>query len=297
VEFGTGRSNPYEQTGMGVDPRETRSLWDESIRMIPRIWEPGEFSWEGVNWNVPARNVLPKPYQKPHPPMWLACQQPESYQLAAEKGLGVLANNPYAPGILEQYVQAYRETVANCDPVGAFVNNQWSSNVFAYCGDNDREARDLCADSMKTFFGPDKPYIRGRIDAYEQLLAAWGEIPDHLQNDFTRWIRYSDEDTQNKAEEAGLNLDTGPNAARHAMQRLDPDTLVERGVIIGGNPETCIEGVRKYQEIGVDQIMMIMQTETISHERMMSSIEMFGKHVFPVIREEEKAKAATSARA
>ena len=295
VEFGTGRSNPYEQTGMGVDPRETRSLWDESVRMIPRIWEPGEFSWEGVNWNVPARNVLPKPYQKPHPPMWLACQQPESYQLAAEKGLGVLANNPYAPGILEQYVQAYRETVAKCDPVGAFVNNQWSSNVFAYCSDNDREARDLCADSMKTFFGPDKPYIRGRIDAYEQLLAAWGEVPDHLRNDFTRWIRYSDEDTQHKAEEAGLNLDTGPNAARHAMQRLDPDTLVERGVIIGGNPETCIEGVHKYQEIGVDQIMMIMQTETISHERMMSSIEMFGKHVFPVIREEEKARAAASA--
>ena len=78
---------------------------------------------------------------------------------------------------------------------------------------------------------------------------------------------------------------------------MDPDTLVERGVIIGGNPETCIEGVRKYQQIGVDQIMMIMQTETISHDRMMSSIEMFGKHVFPVIREEEKAKAAASARA
>jgi alkanesulfonate monooxygenase SsuD/methylene tetrahydromethanopterin reductase-like flavin-dependent oxidoreductase (luciferase family) len=47
VEFGTGRSAPYEQTGMGVDPRNTRAMWEESLRMIPRIWEDGPFSWEG----------------------------------------------------------------------------------------------------------------------------------------------------------------------------------------------------------------------------------------------------------
>ncbi len=296
VEFGTGRSNPYEQTGMGIDPRDTRALWDESITMIPKIWQSEEFSWEGKFWNVPPRRVLPKPYQKPHPAIWLACQQPESYKLAAEKGIGVLASNPYAPGVLEQYVRAYREDVKNCEPVGAFVNNQWSNNVFGYCGDNNREARDLCADSMKTFFGPEKPYIRGRIDAYEKLLEAWGGVPEHLQNEFTRWIRYSDTDIQARAAEGGLNLDTGPSAARAAMQNLDADTLCERGVIIAGDPQSCLESIRKYQQIGVDQIMMIMQTETVPHDKMMRSIEMFGKYVFPVIRQEEreKAPAATS---
>ena len=44
-----------------------------------------------------------------------------------------------------------------------------------------------------------------------------------------------------------------------------------------------------YEEIGVDQVMMIMQTETIAHEKVMSSIEMFGKQVFPVIRKAERA--------
>ncbi len=66
VEFGTGRSAPYEQTGMGIDPRDTRAMWEESLRMIPRIWEDGLFSWEGKFWSVPPRDVRPKRLQKPH---------------------------------------------------------------------------------------------------------------------------------------------------------------------------------------------------------------------------------------
>ena len=292
VEFGTGRSNPYEQTGMGIDPRETRNLWDESITMIPQIWQSEEFSWEGKYWKVPPRRVLPKTYQKPHPPIWLACQQPESYKLAAEKGIGVLGSNPYAPGVLEQYVRTYHEEARASTPVGAFINDQWSNNVFGYCGEDNREARELCAQSMKTFFGPDKPYIQGRIGAYEELLEAWGGVPDHLKNEFTRWIRQSDSDVQARAVESGLELDTGPSAARAVMQQMDADTLCDRGVIIAGNPESCIESIRKYEEIGVDQIMMIMQTESVPHEKMMRSIELFGKYVFPAIRQEAAAKAA-----
>ena len=59
-------------------------------------------------------------------------------------------------------------------------------------------------------------------------------------------------------------------------------------MIIAGDPESCIKAIRMYEEIGVDQVMMIMQTETIPHEKVMSSIETFGKQVFPAIREAEK---------
>ena len=61
VEFGTGRSAPYEQMGMGIDPRNTRAMWEESLRMIPRIWEDGPFSAEGQFWKVPPRDVRPSP--------------------------------------------------------------------------------------------------------------------------------------------------------------------------------------------------------------------------------------------
>jgi alkanesulfonate monooxygenase SsuD/methylene tetrahydromethanopterin reductase-like flavin-dependent oxidoreductase (luciferase family) len=295
VEFGTGRSNAYEQMGLGIDPRDTRAMWEESITMLPQIWQTDEFSWEGRFWKVPPRRVLPKPYQKPHPRMYLACTQTESFKLAAEKGIGVLSSSTYATSVLAEHVKIYRENVKHAKPVGAFVNAFWGNNVHAFCGEDNQEARELCAQSLKAFFGPDKPYIQGRINAYEELLEAWGGVPDHLQADFGRWLRQADEAHKAQAIQAGISLDSGPGAARAAFAQLDADTLCERGVIIAGDPESCIKAIRMYEEIGVDQVIMIMQTETVPHERVMRSIEMFGKYVLPTFRQAAKGTAAAAA--
>ena len=121
MEFGTGRSNAYEQLGLGVDPRETRDRWDEALTMSPQIWQSDEFSWEGKFWNVPPRRVLPKVFQKPHPPMYVACTQADSFRLAAEKGIGVLSAATFAVDILANHVQTYRDAVKYANPAGAFA--------------------------------------------------------------------------------------------------------------------------------------------------------------------------------
>mgnify|MGYP000303627052 FL=1 len=287
VEFGTGRSNAYEQVGQGIDPRETRERWDEALTMLPKMWQSDEFSWEGKHWNVPTRRILPRVYQKPHPRMYLACTQTESFRLAAQKGIGVLSSASYAVDILAEHVKVYRDAITDAEPVGAFVNNFWGNNVHAYCGKDDQAAKELAAESMKTFFGPDKPYIQGRINAYEELLEAWGGVPDDLNADFSRWLRQSDDAHKQQAEEAGLSLDSGPGAARAAIAQLDANVLSDRGVIIAGNPESCIKTVQMYEDIGVDQVMMIMQTETISHDKVMESMELFGKEVIPAFHKAE----------
>ena len=287
VEFGTGRSNAYEQVGQGIDPRETRERWDEALTMLPKMWQSDEFSWEGKHWNVPARKILPGIYQKPHPRMYLACTQTESFRLAAQKGIGVLSSASYAVDILAEHVKVYRDAITDAEPVGAFVNNFWGNNVHAFCGKDDQAAKELAAESMKTFFGPDKPYIQGRINAYEELLEAWGGVPDDLNADFSRWLRQCDDAHKQQAAEAGLSLDAGPGAARAAIAQLDANVLSDRGVIIAGNPESCIKTVQMYEDIGVDQVMMIMQTETISHDQVMESMELFGKEVIPAFRKAE----------
>ena len=73
VDFGTGRSAPYELTGMGIDPRDSREMWEESLSMVPNIWQTDWYSYEGKYWQVPERQILPKPYQDPHPPIWGCC--------------------------------------------------------------------------------------------------------------------------------------------------------------------------------------------------------------------------------
>ena len=102
-----------------------------------------------------------------------------------------------------------------------------------------------------------------------------------LKVDFGRWLRNSDDALKEQATQAGVSFDSGPTSAQAAVTQLDADTLSDRGVIIAGNPESCINTIKVYDELGVDEVMMIMQTETIPHERVMESIELFGKEVIP----------------
>ena len=164
-----------------------------------------------------------------------------------------------------------------------------ADNVHSFSGKEDQAEEELCDESMKTFFGQDEPYIRGRINAYEELLESWGGVPDNLKADFGRWLRQSDDEHKTQAAEAGISLDSGPGAARAAVAELDANVLSDRGVIIAGNPESCINTIKTYEDVGVDQVMLIMQTETIPHDKVMESIELYGKEVIPAFADAKVA--------
>ncbi len=99
LEFGTARSSTWtELGGFGVDPDDTKKTWDEFVRVLPRMWADEPFAYDGVCFSMPERNVLPKPVQKPHPPMWVTVTSPGTELDAAERGLGCLgvASTTYA---------------------------------------------------------------------------------------------------------------------------------------------------------------------------------------------------------
>ena len=77
LDFGTGRSATWtELGGFEADPDETKKTWDEYVRVIPKMWTQERFGWQGRAFSMPERAVLPKPVQKPHPPMWVAVTSP-----------------------------------------------------------------------------------------------------------------------------------------------------------------------------------------------------------------------------
>ena len=286
VEFGTGRSAPYEQTGLGIDPRNTRDMWEESLTMIPKIWESDMFEWEGRFWNVPPRRVLPKPYQKPHPPMWVAALQPATYAIAAQKGIGVMALGVSAPSVLEPHIKEYKQNVQKADPVGAFINDRWLSGAVGFCGEDDRSARQMGEKSLKTFFGPDRPYLQDQVNVYETLVKAWGGVPEHLAQNFSRYVKNEngDENGDGQAQQE-LDLSGGSALAQKAWAELDADTLCERGVIVAGDPDTCSKALKLHQAAGVDEVQFLMATESVPHEQVMKSIELFGKYIIPAFDE------------
>ena len=190
---------------------------------------------------------------------------PETYHLAADRGIGVLAFSSTAPSEVAGHIRRYKEDVKNAQPVGAFVNDQWANFTIGHCGDNNAAAQELGARAVKSFFGPDRPYTSGRNDVYKKLLEAWGGVPDHLKADFERRVDLA-----------------GGGDPQHALwEQLDAGTLCERGVIIDGDAESCIEGARRHEESGADQVIMVMQTDEVPHDKDMRSIELFGEGVIP----------------
>ena len=103
VEFGTGRSGtPYQLTPFGTELKDTRPMWEEALDIIPRMWTEEVFSHQGTYYNIAPREIIPKPVQDPHPPIWVAASQVETFKMAGEKGIGALCFTLGEPGALGQ---------------------------------------------------------------------------------------------------------------------------------------------------------------------------------------------------
>jgi alkanesulfonate monooxygenase SsuD/methylene tetrahydromethanopterin reductase-like flavin-dependent oxidoreductase (luciferase family) len=258
LDFGTGRSATfYEMQPFGVDPERTREEWDEAVRMIPRMWTQDEFSWESERFQIPPRNVLPKPLQRPHPPMWMAGTQPSSAFLAAERGLGFLHFTFSDPDALDEKVQKYHEGVARAEPVGAFANSQFAGFTIMHCGRDDRDALEIG--------GPGAAWY---VHATNTLYALWA------QSGSASYQWYAEQFNQGKI--AG---------------EVDVASMAGQAILCVGGPETCAQIVRHYQSQGLDQLIFIVQAGPTPHEAIMDSLRRFGEQVLPQFREAAAANA------
>jgi hypothetical protein len=169
------------------------------------------------------------------------------------------------------------------------VNAQWLSATVAYCDQDNKAGRELASTSLKTFFGPDRPYLKDQVNVYERLIEQWGGVPDHLQANFARYLK-KDELSTGEAPEVDLSGGSGA-IAQAIWNQLDADTLAERGVIVAGDPESCLKAIRMHESVGVDQLQFLMATETIAHEQVMKSIALFGQYVIPELRQTNQTPA------
>lgn len=256
LEFGTGRSSTRaELEGFGVDPRDTREMWEEALKLVVRAWTEDTLSWEGKHFNVPPRRVHPKPLQQPHPPLWVASTSPDSHEIAGRNGLGLLSFTiGVPPEELGNRIQLYRNGLKEARPIGKFINDRAATFTMVHCAETNEEAKQNAAESVVW-------YLRKSV-ALIGTLAEW---------------------------QAEKNRDLGTYQYAQAMKDLDVshldfDTLDAMRAVIVGDPDTCIERVRHYREAGCDQLLCLMNPYNIPPDKVMRSIELFGKHVIPEFR-------------
>ena len=125
VDFGSGESSSTgELGGFGVDPATRREAWEEGLSVaLRRMTEEPFTGHDGRFCKLPPRNVVPKPVQQPHPPLWVACSRVDTLRLAARKGLGGLTFAFIDLEDAQSWVRDYQKIlVEECVPIGHAVN-------------------------------------------------------------------------------------------------------------------------------------------------------------------------------
>src|SRR5947208_9149196 len=145
VDVGTGRSTTAQELdGFGVDYDRTREEVRESLEIIVKAWTDDILEYDGKLIKVPPRRVVPKPIQRPHPPMWMACTAPESYEMAGDRGLGVLSFN-FNWEQVQKSMESYRKACASrSDLVPKVPNENFAAVALCtVCENKEEEATGL----------------------------------------------------------------------------------------------------------------------------------------------------------
>ena len=246
VEFGMGRgSTPYMVDAFGVTRPEERERAQEATEAVMQMFAEERFSgFKGKYFDLPPRHVLPRPLQRPHPPLWAAASNLASYERVGRQGLGVIGVTRNSVAETRDAIRVYREAIRAADPrgfVGARANEQVAGFALTYCHEDDRTGRDTACAAARWYNGDNDAELNS--------------------------VRFAT---------AG-----GVNAVVEKFRNRSNDELIEDGMAMGGNPDTICRIVEKWAEAGLDQMIFVLQAGRTTHEQVMRAIDLIGAQVIP----------------
>jgi len=248
VNWGSGKSSTrVEREAFEIDSDTVHDQWLEALEMIPRMWRSDVFEWKGRFYRIPPTSIVPKPVQKPHPPLFVACSQPQTAVLAGSLGAGSLNFSAGTDAEIAERIRAYRVSATAAAQEGRRVNNHFACTPTVVVLPDDRRACEygfrggrFFAECLGTyFFGGQRPV--GPLDVTRDRLS--------------------------------------PRALDEAMAARNREG--SQLVSINGDPAAARETVSRYRAIGVDELILVMQLGTVPQEVVLESLRTFAEHVMP----------------
>jgi alkanesulfonate monooxygenase SsuD/methylene tetrahydromethanopterin reductase-like flavin-dependent oxidoreductase (luciferase family) len=249
VELGIGEgSSVTELHPFGRRFRDKREIWEEAVRAtLPMFWSES-WEFEGKYFSFPRRNVVPKPLQKPHPPLWVACSQLDTIKMAGERGLGALGfqfiDADSARAWRHAYYNAY---MRNLNKLCDYQTNPNLAVVAPFmCCETDEEAQ-------------------AKMDGwsfFQFALVLYSKEGPFEPGTINFWERYQEWKAKNPAEKI-------PN----------------RGLV--GSPETIRRKLREFEAAHIDQVILLNQAGKNSHADICASLELFAREVMPEFKARE----------
>ncbi|HUC33431.1 MAG TPA: LLM class flavin-dependent oxidoreductase, partial [Ilumatobacteraceae bacterium] len=253
VEFGIGEgATRLELHGFDIPAKLKRAMSLEAAEQIANMMVLDPYpGYTSDTFSMPCRNVLPKPRQKPHPPMWIACTNRETIKVAARNGLGALAFSFIDPDEAKAWIDIYYDIIRSeeCIPLGHTVN----ANIALVTGfslhQDRREAISRGQEGFE-FFG----YALNALVAHDQVpgrTTVWQEFQE----------RRSPDSVDRRVAAADAQGDDYANCI--------------------GTPEDARKYLRQMSDVGVDQVIFIQQAGRNRHQHICESLELFAAEVMP----------------
>ena len=218
---------PPSCTRWQIRVRDKRDRWEEAVQAIIPMFSKDSWEFHGQSYDFPARNVIPKPFQKPHPPLWVACSNIRRIGEAGQWGMGALGFSFVSPDAARAWVHRVYNMLL--DHPKRLTEHQINPNVAIVngfmCAPTDEEALEK-ASGWTFFIFALSYYGRKGIDAPGK-----GDL----------WREYQEWRGSEKAQQALRN-----------------------GLI--GSPETIRKRLRMFEEAHVDQVILLNQAGKTSHQ-------------------------------
>jgi alkanesulfonate monooxygenase SsuD/methylene tetrahydromethanopterin reductase-like flavin-dependent oxidoreductase (luciferase family) len=265
VDFGFGEgATRLELGGFKIPAKEKRAMAIEAAGEIANMMTLTPYpGFEGKYFSMPCRNVLPKPVQRPHPPMWMACTNRDTIKIAASLGVGALAFSFVDPDEARRWAEIYYGIIKSdaCVPVGRAVNANIAM-VSSFSVHKDRGEAIRRGHEGFEFFGYALNALVAR-DTVPGRTNLWGEYLA-LRGDRTQAVIAEVEGVTGRA--SGI-----------------------------GTPDDMRLHLRAFQEAGIDQVIFLQQAGRNRHDHICESLELFAGEVMGEFAEGAPAREAAKA--
>jgi alkanesulfonate monooxygenase SsuD/methylene tetrahydromethanopterin reductase-like flavin-dependent oxidoreductase (luciferase family) len=233
--------------------RNKRAVWEDGVRaLLPMFWSTA-WEYHGEHFDFPLRNVIPKPRQKPHPPLWVACSQLETIRMAGMRGMGALGFQFVSAEAAEAWVNAYY--------------NAYTKGLQKLC---DYAANPNIAVVSQFMCAPTDEEAIARADGssfFQFALGYYGTHPPGVPGEIKLWDEYL------------------------AYRETPAGQKARLGGLIG-SPATIRARLRKFEQSNLDQVILLNQAGNNTHEDICSSLRLFADEVMPEFHDRESAHQA-----
>lgn len=261
LECGVGRGHAWLQDPANVAMDENQGRFTESLDILLQAWTTDRFSYDGQYYHCDNLSVVPKPVQKPYPPVFVVGSSGRQFRRAAEQGFHICVGGPVPSAVFFEPMKIYRDACAEFGsrPYVGFIKPMFLHEDEAQAH---AEARQAVQNFLRWNFSPIHSIDRQSPDARQRLLdAGFGFYADAPFLPVLDWSY---------------------------------EQMVEQGVVFVGTPaQVCGQLQGLYEDAGGFEELIIMSLYGgLTKQQAMRTQQLFADQVMPVLRESCRPAAA-----